>query len=170
MKLAEAPQSTKVNTSVPPILPFTLKDWFEVNLSLLFREIYKILDGVTRQKTMMEERWKMIRQVAPNEVEQISKLSFYHWYRLANYSADNYGYLCCGSIKSAIYAILKMVLNSKLLVEQVNVKEFIGQASEINKLDDKVFNYTKADESVPYAPHRIQNLLAYAVSERTKID
>ncbi len=144
----------------------TIQDFTEDELKfVLAREIYKILDGVTRQKTMMEERWKMIRQVAPNEVEQISKLSFYHWYRLANYSADNYGYLCCGSIKSAIYAILKMVLNSKLLVEQVDVKEFIGQASEINKLDDKVFNYTKADESVPYAPHRIQSLLAYAVAE-----
>ena len=53
-----------------------------------------------------------------------------------------------------------------MLAEQVDVKEFISQASEINKLDDMVLNYTKADESVPYAPHRIQNLLAYAVSER----
>ena len=53
-----------------------------------------------------------------------------------------------------------------MLAGQVDVKEFIGQASEINKLDDMVFNYTKADESVPYAPHRIQSLMAYAVSER----
>ena len=34
------------------------------------------------------------------------------------------------------------------------------------RLDDDVFNYTKADEPVPYAPHRIQNLMAYAISER----
>ena len=59
-----------------------------------------------------------------------------------------------------------MVLNSVLLAEQVDVKEFIGQASEINRLDDIVSNYTKADEASPYAPHRIQNLLAYVVSER----
>ena len=59
-----------------------------------------------------------------------------------------------------------MVLNSVMLAEQVDVREFIRQASEINSLDDTVSNYTKADESVPYAPHRIQNLLAYAVSER----
>ena len=59
-----------------------------------------------------------------------------------------------------------MVLNSKMLVQQVNIKEFIGQASEINKLDDMVYKHTKADESIPYAPHRIQNLLSYAVSER----
>lgn len=145
----------------------TIQDFSEDELKfVLAREIYKISDGVTRQKTMMEERFKMIRQLAPNELEQVSKMSFYHWYRLANYSADNYGYLMCGSIRSSVDAILMMVLNSKMLAGQVEVKEFIGQASEINKLDDMVFNYTKADESVPYAPHRIQSLMAYAVSER----
>ena len=114
---------------------------------------------------MMEQRFKVIRQMAPNELEQVSKLSFYHWYRLANYSADNYGYLMCENIKSSMSAILMMVLNSKMLVEQVDIKEFIRQASEINKLDDMIYNHTKADESVPYDPHIIQKLLAYEVSE-----
>ena len=145
----------------------TIQDFTKEELQfVLAREIYKISDGVTKQKTMLEEYFQILRQVAPKELEKVSKLSFYRWYRLANYSADNYGYLMCGSIKSAIDAVLMSVLNSRLLVEQVDVKEFIGQASEINRLDDMVFNYTKADESVPYAPHRIQNLLAYAVSDR----
>lgn len=145
----------------------TIQDFnLEELIFVLAREIYKISDGVTKQKTMMEERFKMIRQFAPDELEQMSKMSFYHWYRLANYSADNYAYLMCGSMKSSINAILLTVLNSRMLVEQVNIKEFIRQASEINRLDDMVSNYTKADESVPYAPHRIQNLLAYAISER----
>ena len=145
----------------------TIQDFSKEELRfVLAREIYKIVDGVTRQRTMMEERFKVIQGVAPDQLEKISRLSFYHWYRLANYTADNYGYLSCGSIKSSVKAILLMVLNSRLLVEHTNVKEFISQASEINRLDDGVFNYTKADESVPYAPHRIQSLLAYAVSER----
>ncbi len=145
----------------------TIQDFTDDELKfVLAREIYKISDGVAKQRTMMEARFKMIRTVAPNQLEQVSKLAFYHWYRLAHYSADNYGYLMCGSIKSSVNAILKMVLNSVMLAEQVDVKEFIRQASEINRLDDTVSNYTKADESVPYAPHRIQNLLAYAVSER----
>lgn len=144
----------------------TIQDFSEEELKfVLAREIYKISDGVTKQRTMMEERFKMIRQLAPNELEQVSKLSFYHWYRLTNYSADNYGYLMCGSIRASVNSILMMVLNSTMLAKQVDVKSFIEQASEINKLDDMVFNYTKADESVPYAPHRIKNLLAYAVSE-----
>lgn len=145
----------------------TIQDFTEEELRfLLARELYKIADGVTKQKTMMEERFKMIRQVAPDEFEKMSKLSFNHWYRLVNYSADNFGYLMCGNMNTSIQTILKLVLNSEMLAEQVDVKEFIGQASEINRLDDMVSNYTKADESIPYAPHRIQSLLAYAVSER----
>jgi hypothetical protein len=115
---------------------------------------------------MMDERFKMIRMVAPDELEKMSRLSFYHWYRLSNYSADNFGYLMCGSMKSSVQTILKLVLNSVMLAEQVDVKEFIGQASEINRQDNMVSNYTKADEAIPYAPHRIQSLLAYAISDR----
>ena len=145
----------------------TIQDFTDEELKfVLARELYKISDGVTKLKTVMEERFKAIRQIAPNQLEQTSKMAFYHWYRLANYTADNYGYLMCGSIKSAVYAILKMVLNSVILAEQVDVREFIAQASEINKLDDTVYNFTKADQSAPYAPHRVQALLAYAVSER----
>lgn len=145
----------------------TIQDFSEAELRfLLAREIYKIADGVTKQKTMMEERFKMIRQTGPNEIEEMSRMSFYHWYRLANFSADNYGYLMCGSMKTAVETILKLVLNSVMLAEQVDIKEFIGQASEINRLDDTVYNYTKADEAAPYAPHRIQGLLAYVVSDR----
>lgn len=145
----------------------TIQDFSEEELRfVLGREIYKIADGVTGQKTMMEERFHMIRRMAPDQLEQASRISFYHWYRIANYSADNYGYLQCGNIQAAVNAILKMVLNSTGLADQVDIREFIGQASEINRLDDGVFNYTKADEPVPYAPYRIQNLCAYAISER----
>lgn len=145
----------------------TIQDFSVQELRFLMaRELYKIADGVTKQKTMMDERFKMIRQVAPDELEKMSRLSFYHWYRLTNYSADNFGYLMCGSMKVSVQTILKLVLNSIMLAEQVDVKEFIGQASEINRQDDMVSNYTKADEAIPYAPHRIQSLLAYAVSDR----
>ncbi|KAI4451131.1 hypothetical protein C823_005680 [Eubacterium plexicaudatum ASF492] len=145
----------------------TIQDFTDSELKfVLAREIYKIADDVTRQRTMMEERFKAMRKIMPDKIEEVSRLSFYHWYRLANFSADNYGYLMCGSVKTAVNAILKMVLNSVMLAEQVDIKEFIGQASEINRLDDVVSNYTKADESMPYAPHRVQNLLAYAVSGR----
>lgn len=145
----------------------TITDFTEDELRfVLAREIYKISDGVTKQKTMMEQRFKYIKAVTSNEIEEISKLAFYHWYRLANYTADNYGYLSCRNITASVYAVLKMVLNSVVLAEQVDIKTFIAQASEINKLDDVIYNYTKSDEPVPYAPYRLQNLLAYSESER----
>ena len=145
----------------------TIQDFSEKELIFVIaREIFQISDGVTKQKTMLEERLKTMKSVAPTQVEQISKLSFYRWYRLANYSADNFGYLMCGSVSAAVNAIMLTVLNSRLLVQQTDLNEFINQASEINKLDDEVYNYTKADELVPYAPFRIQNLLAFAESDR----
>lgn len=145
----------------------TIQDFTDSELKfVLAREAYKIADGITKQRTMMEERFKVMRKVMPDKLEEVSRLSFYHWYRLANYSADNYGYLMCGSVKTAVNAVVKMVLNSVMLAEQVDVKEFISQASAINKLNDVVSNYTKADESMPYAPHRVQSLIAYAVSGR----
>lgn len=145
----------------------TVQDFTTDELTfVLARELYKIWDGITKQRTMMEMKFKALSMVSVNEVEQISKLSFYKWYRLSNFSADNYGYLACKSVKVAIQSILKMVLNSTVLAEQIDINEFISQASEINKLDDEVSNYTKTDESVPYAPHRVQSIIAYALSER----
>lgn len=150
-----------IEISAKTIADFTKEELMFV----LAREVYKISDGVTKQKTMMEERFKYFKKVSA-EAEETAKVSFYHWLRLTNYTADNYGYLACSSIKDSVNAIIKMVLNSITLAEQVNIKQFIEQGSEINKLDDIIYNHTKADEKVPYAPHRIQSLLAYAESER----
>lgn len=145
----------------------TITDFSSEELAfILAREIYKISDGVTKQKTMMEERFKMISAVAPEELKDVSKLMFNHWYRIASYSADNFAYIYISDFKVATQAILKTVLNSIVLAEQVNVSSFIEQASEINAMDDISSKYTKADEVTPYAPHRIQSLMAYAISAR----
>lgn len=160
-------ESYGINSPWIEISAKTIRDFSEDELRfILAREIYKIHDGVTKQRVVMEEWFKVVKSVAPNQVEMASRISFYRWYRLTGFSADNFGYLCCGSIRSAVNALLLTVMNSRLLVEQIDIKSFIGQASDINKLSDGVSVYTKADELVPYAPHRLQNLLAYAVSDR----
>ncbi len=133
---------------------------------ILARELYMVADSIVREKTMMEEMFNVIARVAPKDLEQISRLKFYHWYRTANYGADNFAYLMCGSLKHAVHAILTIVLNSRMLAEQVNMKEYLNQASRINAMDDTVYNYTKSDEAIPYAPHRIKNLMEYSMSER----
>ena len=53
----------------------TIQDFTEEELKfVLAREIYKIADGVTKQRTMMEERFKVIHQMAPDQFEKSSKL------------------------------------------------------------------------------------------------
>lgn len=145
----------------------TIQDFSFAELKfVLAREIYKVLDGVTKQKTIFEENMKMFGHVAPEKLENGKRNKFNKWYRVTNYSADNYGYLLCGDIEASVYAILKMVLNSSVLAQQINILEFVQQASEIDRMDSMVANYTKSDESIPYAPHRIHNILSYTVSER----
>lgn len=139
----------------------TIKDLNKKELCfLLAREIYKIADGITRMNTLMNMQAEILYD------RKAYKLAFYKWYRLANYTADNYGYLACRSIKDAINAILKLVLNSVSLAQEVDIEEFIGQAAEISRLNGKVYNHTKLDEPIPYAPYRVKNLLAYAMSDR----
>ena len=94
------------------------------------------------------------------------KASVYKWYRIINYTCDNFGYLMCNDLKTCINAILKTILNSSFLVENINVSEYLNQSIEINKLNDTVYNFTKADEKVPYGPFRIKNLLAFSSSKR----
>lgn len=129
---------------------------------ILAREIYKIMDGVTKTNTIMKEQLKVV----PDKMKKIIQLSYNKWYRMANYSADNFGYLACKNIKDAVYSIIKLVLNSIPLSEEVNIHEFILQASEISGLNDNIYNYTKLDESIPYAPYRIKNLMSFAISDR----
>lgn len=129
---------------------------------ILAREIFKISEGITKEVTLINQMGNAV----PYEMQNILRLEFNKWYRCTNFSADNYGYLCCKNLTDAVHAILKMVLNSVVLAEEVDVMEFMKQASEINKLHDKVYNYAKLDETSPYAPFRIKNLFAYAISER----
>ena len=147
----------------------TIRDFNEKELIFLFaRELYKIKNNVVYQTMLMDQLFKIYGTVpvVGDAMEQVSKANFNHWCRLENYTADNYAYLYCQDLSACVNAIIAMVLNSKSLAEQVDMKAFIKQASIINKLDDTVSNYTKSDEVLPYAPYRVESLLAYALSRR----
>lgn len=147
----------------------TVRDFTKKELEFLFaRELYKIKEGVTYHIMLMEQMQKIYATIpAMGElVSKTSKNKFNHWCRLENFTADNFAYLYCQDIKAGVNAIIALVLNSKELLEQVDMKAFIKQASSINRLDDVVSNYTKVDENLPYAPFRVESLLAYAMSKR----
>lgn len=147
----------------------TIRDFTDKELEFLFaRELYKIKYGVVYQ-TMLKNQIFQLQSSIPavgEIVKKTSKMTFNHWCRLENYTADNFGYLMCRDLTACVNAIAGMVLNSKSMLAEMDMGAFISQASEINKLDDTVSNYTKADEVLPYAPYRVESLMAYAVSKR----
>lgn len=147
----------------------TIRDFNKKELEFLFaRELYKIKAGVTYQTMLINQATQMYQALPAigNFMSKAAKNKFNHWCRLENYTADNFAYLYCKDLHASINSIVAMVLNSKLMLEQVDMQAFVEQASEINKLDDEVSNYTKADELLPYAPMRVESLIAYSVSKR----
>ncbi|MCC5804672.1 M48 family metallopeptidase [Rossellomorea vietnamensis] len=156
--------------------------WIEISASLLndftrkevefmlAREMCKLQFKHTHYKTLIDESLVMLTKgyipFSDGVIEDIAKVSFYRWNRLANYSADCFGYLVCNDIEAAVKAVIKCVLNSEFLADKINVFEYVKQAEEINALNDQVYEFTKNDEQFPYGPFRVKYLMAYASSER----
>lgn len=137
---------------------------------LISREMCNIKLKHTYNYTLIEETLKAMQQnnniIGADVLAEALKITMYKYSRVANYTADCFGYLMCKDLKVCSKAILKLVLNNVYLSENVNISEYISQAQAINELDDNIYNFTKMDELVPYGPFRIKNLLSYAVSER----
>lgn len=149
----------------------TIEDFTEEELKfLLSRELCSISLKHTYYKTMIDQTLKAME--GANFITGIdtfiktTKANVYKWYRIINYTCDNFGYLICKDIRVCKNAIIKTILNSSFLAERINIKEYINQAIEIGALNDSVYNFTKADEKVPYGPYRIKNLISYASSRR----
>ena len=159
----------------------TTKPWIEISAKtiqdlkseeiefLISREMYNIKNGITYYRSIFEQLIKVIESgswiVGVDTLIKTMKLKMCHWNRLTHFSADCYGYLMNKNIVICINSILKLVLNSTYLSEEIDIFSYIEQASEINLLDDIVYNYTKLDEMVPYGPYRVNNLIGYASSK-----
>lgn len=97
------------------------------------------------------------------------KINYYMWARAAVLSADRFGYLCSASADDTTTAILKMILNSSKLVDQLNLNSFLLQKEKLNAIRGVAAFYTKVDESVPYGVDRILNILRYSESPLGKV-
>jgi hypothetical protein len=158
------------------------RPWIEISASMvndftdkeiefmLAREFYKIDQKHTYYHTILQESLEMYAKglipFSEGMAEDIAKVVFYRWSRLAHYSADSFGFALCGNLKAGIQSVLKCVLNSVFLANHTNLSEYIKQAEKINELHDQVYEATKSDEPFPYGPFRIKYLMAYASSER----
>lgn len=149
----------------------TIEDFSDEELKFLIaREICSINLKHTYHKTLIDQTLNVMNDtnfvVGMDTFTKTKKANVYKWYRIINYTCDNFGYLICKDLNVCINAILKTILNSSFLVENINISEYLDQSIEINKLNDTVYNFTKADEKVPYGPFRIKNLLAFSSSKR----
>lgn len=150
----------------------TVEDFnYEQLKFVIAKELYNIKFKNTYYSSMIMQGIKNYEKLyipGMSITSEALKVSLYKWHRVMNFSSDNFGFVVTSSLTESINAILLTILNSKMLVSNVNIKEYILQANEINKLDDEVYNNTKLDELVPYGPYRVKNLIAYASSVRSK--
>lgn len=145
----------------------TIEDFEEEEFKfLLARSLCSINLKHTYYKTMIEQTIESLEGSNFDFFSKGVKANVYRWYRIINYTCDNFGYLICKDLDVCTQAIMKTILNSKFLASSVNIKEYINQSVEINILNDVVYNFTKADEKVPYGPFRIKNLISYISSKR----
>lgn len=150
----------------------TIEDFSNEELKFLIgKEIYNIKFKNTYYSLLMTrciENFKMIKLPGSDITEEGFKFALYKWHRVMNFSSDNFGFTASGSLKASINSVLLTILNNKTLVKNLNINEYIKQASEIGNLDDEIYNNTKLDELMPYGPYRVKNLIAYASSMRAK--
>lgn len=163
-------ESKGINETWIEISAKTLTDFNENELMfLLGKEICNIKLNHTQTYTLINEFLNAASNgniIGSDTYSKAMKVRLNTWYRISCYSSDCFGYLMSESLRDSISAVLKLVLNSSYLVKNMDLREYIQQAEAINELDDSVYNFTKVDEQIPYAPFRIKNLLSYVSSER----
>ena len=140
---------------------------------LIAREICRIKWKMHVTATAMEqiiaaaEDGNSFANIIPG-IGTISKglqITFAAWSRLSHYTADNFGYLVIRDVEVCVRAILALILNNVKLAENINVKEYLKQMTDIYLMDDLVARFSQNDEIIPYGPLRVKNLLAFATRE-----
>lgn len=89
------------------------------------------------------------------------ELIYLNWHREMTHTEDIYGLLFCGNLKTACNTIIKLVINDKELAKQIIVSDYLKQSNYLSSLKGIVAFYTVFDESVPYGPIRIRELIKF---------
>ena len=148
----------------------TIEDFTYNELKFLIaKELYNIKFKNTYYSTIIMQvirNFENINFPGMGITKEALKIALYKWHRVMNFSSDNFGLILCGNINDSINAILLTILNSRRLVNNINVMEYIKQGELINSLDDDVYTNTKLDELIPYGPFRVKNLISYSSSQR----
>lgn len=101
--------------------------------------------------------------------QMTQRLVMAKWSRISELTADAGAYLLsAGNISDCVNAILSTIFNSRALAKEINIREYIKQSSQINARNSTMANFSKMDELMPYGPFRIQELIKYVSSPRSK--
>ena len=92
-------------------------------------------------------------------------LHLLEWQREAEVTADRAGLLVCGDIGAACVALLTLVVGSRKLAAQMDVREFI-ENQELAIAFNPIARTIEMGRSHPFVPKRLKELLAFASSER----
>ena len=146
---------------------------FESLEFLIAREVCRIKWNMHRTTTAIEQALEMsneknlLTNLLPGAqtISEGLRIAYAGWSRLSHYTADRFGYLVSRNLPVCVRTILALVLNNVKLAETVNIKEYLKQMNDIYLLDDLVSRFSENDETVPYGPLRIKNLLAFASNE-----
>jgi hypothetical protein len=89
----------------------------------------------------------------------------FSWFKSVCFSADNFAIAYTGDIKSSIRATLMTVLNERGLVETIDIHSYINQIGKIEACLGPAATIEVINEVIPYAPHRVKNMLRFLTSE-----
>lgn len=97
-------------------------------------------------------------------MELLSKAASYfflHWMRCAEVTCDRAGLICCGNLKTAEMALLKLVAGGDF-AKNVNVEEYLRQQDEIDKTPLRLAELGREE---PLMQKRIKTLRLFAECE-----
>ena len=105
---------------------------------------------------------KPVGSDAPLVGKFLNSVIFGDWWKRAEGTADRAGLIACGSITSAVTALLKFGVGVRLF-EQMDIREFLEQIKDVRSVGGRVAEIVTVQ---PYLTNRIRALVRFGLSEQ----
>ncbi len=90
----------------------------------------------------------------------------FKWFSCACFSAENFAIAYTNNIESSISATLMGIFNERILVDSINIKDYLEQIPKIESCIGPAATLEIINEVIPYGPYRIDNMLKFVMSEK----
>ena len=135
-------------------------------LFLLGHELGHIQCGHKTYQMLVEVLYNQLLEKELGVLMNVIKLPLLNWYRMADFTADRMGLLCCQDIRVALTTMIKMAGLPKKYYDSINIDSFIDQAIDFQKnytdTLDSIIKYMSINAaSMPWLVLRAGELLAW---------